>query len=159
MDIQRSFFLLSPSRHIYFNNVQEFKVLSLEEISALIQPSSSSSKIITLDFEDIRIPGAKIVYNSIYMVQHSLYLSKFMLIPIEAQGEESYKYTLPCRSLYYAYRLIADQKIILPGVQKSLYNDNITVRSFWICLHHPKIKNNCLLEYVTLEIKRWVTYV
>ena len=113
MDIQRSFFLLSLSRHICFNNVQEFKNLSLEEISALIQPSSSSSKIITLDFEDIRIPGAKIVYDSIYMVQHSLYLSKFMLIPIEAQGEESYKYTLPCRSLYYAYRLIADQKIVL----------------------------------------------
>lgn len=44
------------------------------------------------------------------MVQRSLYLSKFMLIPIEAQGEKSYKYTLPCRSLYYAYRLIADQK-------------------------------------------------
>lgn len=43
------------------------------------------------------------------------------------------------------------KKIILPGIQKSLYNDNIAVRSFWICLHHPKIKNNCLLEYVTLE--------
>lgn len=68
---------------------------------------------IKLDSEDIRIPGAKIVYDSIYMVQRSLYLSKFMLIPIEAQDEESYKYTLPCRSLYYAYRLIADQKIIL----------------------------------------------
>lgn len=93
------------------------------------------------------------------MVRHSLYLSKCMLIPIEAQGEEFYKYTLPFRSLYYAYRLIANQKIILPGVQKSLYNDNIAVRSFWICLHHPKIKNNCLLEYVTLEIKRWVAFV
>lgn len=109
---------------------------------------------IKLDSKDIRIPGAKIVYDLLYMVQRSLYLLKFMLIPIEAQGEESYKYTLPCRRLYYAYRLIADQKIILPGVQKSLYNDNIAVRSFWICLHHPKIKNNCLLEYVTLEIKR-----
>lgn len=87
-------------------------------ISALIQPSSSSSKIITLDSEDIRIPGAKIVYDSIYMVQHSLYLSKCMLIPIEAQGEKFYKYTLPCRSLYYAYRLIADQKNHSPGSSK-----------------------------------------
>lgn len=87
-------------------------------MSALIQPSSSSSKIITPDSKDIRIPGAKIVFDSIYMVQHSLYLLKFMLIPIEAQGEESYKYTLPCRRLYYAYRLIADQKIILPGGSK-----------------------------------------
>lgn len=87
-------------------------------MSALIQPSSSSSKNITLDSEDIRIPGAKIVYDLLYMVQRSLYLSKFMLIPIEAQGEESYKYTLPCRNLYYAYRLIADQKNHSPGDSK-----------------------------------------
>lgn len=93
------------------------------------------------------------------MVQRSLYLSKFILIPIEAQGEKSYKYTLPCRSLYYAYRLIADQKNRSLGFQKSFYSDILDVRSFWICLHHTKIKNNCLLEYVTLEIKRWVTYV
>ena len=52
------------------------------------------------------------------MVQRSLYLSKFMLIPIEAQGEKSYKYTLPCRSLYYAYRLIAGQKNHSPGGSK-----------------------------------------
>lgn len=76
---------------------------------------------IKLDSEDIRIPGAKIVYDSIYMVQRSLYLSKFMLIPIEAQGEESYKYTLPCRNLYYAYRLIADQKKSFSRGFKSLF--------------------------------------
>ena len=46
---------------------------------------------IKLDSEDIRIPGAKIVYDLLYMVRHPLYLSKFMLIPVEAQGEESYK--------------------------------------------------------------------
>lgn len=52
------------------------------------------------------------------MVQRALYLSKFMLIPIEAHGKESYKYTLPCRNLYYAYRLIADQKNHSPGGSK-----------------------------------------
>ena len=121
MRIQKLFFRSNPSGHICFNNVQEFKDFSLEEISAFIQPSSSSSKNITLDSEDIRIPGAKIVYDLLYMVQRSLYLSKFMLIPIEAQGEESYKYTLPCRNLYYAYRLIADQKNHSPRGVKNLF--------------------------------------
>ena len=131
--------------------LDEFKNLSLKEISALIQPSSSNSKIITLNTEDIRIPGAKIVYDLLYVVKHPLYPSKFMLIHIEAQGEESYKYALPCRSLYYAYRLIAGQKNHSLGFQKSFYNDILDVRSFWICLHHAKKKDNCLLEYVTHE--------
>ena len=131
--------------------LDEFKDFSLKEISALIQPSSSNSKIITLNTEDIRIPGAKIVYDLLYVVKHPLYPSKFMLIHIEAQGEESYKYALPCRSLYYAYRLIAGQKNHSLGFQKSFYNDILDVRSFWICLHHAKKKDNCLLEYVTQE--------
>ena len=101
--------------------LDEFKDFSLKEISALIQPSSSNSKIITLNTEDIRIPGAKIVYDLLYVVKHPLYPSKFMLIPIEAQGEESYKYTLPCRNLYYAYRLIADQKKSFSRGFKSLF--------------------------------------
>lgn len=131
--------------------LDEFKDLSLKEISTPIQPSSSISKIITLNTEDIRIPGAKIVYDLLYVVRHPLYPSKFMLIHIEAQGEESYKYALPCRSLYYAYRLIAGQKNHSLGFQKSFYNDILDVRSFWICLHHAKKKDNCLLEYVTHE--------
>lgn len=131
--------------------LDEFKDLSLQEITRLIQPNSSNSKIITLNSEDIRIPGAKIIYDLLYMIQHPLYPSKYMLIHIEAQGEESYKYALPSRSLYYAYRLIAGQKNHSPGFQKSLYNNIIDVRSFWICLHHPRKKDNCLLEYVTQE--------
>lgn len=92
--------------------LDECKHLSLHEIASLIQPSSSHSKIIILNPEDLRMPGARIIYDLLYVLQHPLHPDRSILIHIEAQGEESYKYHLPRRSLYYAYRLIAVNKTI-----------------------------------------------
>ena len=66
-------------------------------------------------------------------------------IDLEAQGEESYKYRLPRRSLYYAYRLIAGQQNHSLGFQDESYDDILDVRSVWICLRHAKKKDNCWL--------------
>lgn len=69
------------------------------------------------------------------------------MIHIEAQGEESYKYHLPRRSLYF----IAGQQNHSLGFQNKSYNDILDVRSLWICLRHAKKKDNCWLEYTTVE--------
>ncbi len=131
--------------------LDECKHLSLHEIASLIQPSSSHSKIITLNPEDLRMPGARIIYDLLYVLQHPLHPDRSILIHIEAQGEESYKYHLPRRSLYYAYRLIAGQQNHSLGFQNESYNDILDVRSLWICLRHAKKKDNCWLEYTTEE--------
>lgn len=131
--------------------LDEYKHLSLHEIASLIQPSSSHSKIIILNPEDLRMPGARIIYDLLYVLQHPLHPDRSILIHIEAQGEESYKYHLPRRSLYYAYRLIAGQQNHSLGFQNESYNDILDVRSLWICLRHAKKKDNCWLEYTTVE--------
>ncbi len=131
--------------------LDECKHLSLHEIASLIQPSSSHSKIITLNPEDLRMPGARIIYDLLYVLQHPLHPDRSILIHIEAQGEESYKYHLPRRNLYYAYRLIAGQQNHSLGFQNESYNDILDVRSLWICLRHAKKKDNCWLEYTTEE--------
>ena len=131
--------------------LDECKHLSLHEIASLIQPSTSHSKIITLNTEDIRMPGARIIYDLLYVLQHPLHPDRSILIHIEAQGEESYKYHLPRRGLYYGSRLIAGQQNHSLGFQDDSYDDILDLRSFWICLHHAKKKDNCWLEYETKE--------
>lgn len=66
--------------------LDECKHLSLHEIASLIQPSSSHSKIITLNPEDLRMPGARIIYDLLYVLQHPLHPDQSILIHIEAQG-------------------------------------------------------------------------
>lgn len=131
--------------------LDECRHLSLQEIISLIQPDSSYSKIVTLNPEDLRMPGARIIYDLLYVLRHPLHPKRFILIHIEAQGEESYKYRLPRRSLYYAYRLIAGQLNHSLGFQDESYDDILDVRSVWICLRHAKKKDNCWLEYTTEE--------
>lgn len=131
--------------------LDECKHLSLHEIVPLIQPSSSHSKIITLNPEDFRMPGARIIYDLLYVLQHPLHPDRSILIHIEAQGEESYKYHLPRRGLYYGSRLIAGQQNHSLGFQDDSYDDILDVRSLWICLRHAGKKDNCWLEYTTEE--------
>lgn len=131
--------------------VEEFAHLSIDEIVSLIEPSSLHPKLSSFNVEDTSIPEAIIRYDFLYSIRHPFDKDRIIFIHLEAQGQDTYRYSLPRRCRYYTSRLISRQKNDPLGFQNSDFDKMIDIRSIWICLHHAHQKDNRFLEYRTHE--------
>ena len=126
--------------------IPEYRDYSIKEIKTYIEDDNNADHIRGLKNEAISISGGKIEYDILFSsrLPNSDDLIS-MYINIEPQNNNHPSYPLINRALYYAAKILADQKGI--DFNNSEYNKIKKVYSIWINLNPDKKDYNTINLY------------
>ena len=139
--------------HILVKTVDEFKEMNPKDVVKYIEGEplvgvvpieggltnviveNNGQQIVGLNTENSEINEGLIRFDIIFYVRLKDGLSK-IIINVEAQKEEPFKYDILNRAIFYASRLISSQKE--RDFENINYNDIKKVFSIWICMNMDK---------------------
>ena len=130
--------------------IPEYSNLSRKEIIDLIEDGKSNRYIVGLPTDDLKLDNNEIKYDILYTsrLPNSNELIG-MYINIEAQNKDSLGYPVIKRAIYYASRLLSNQKGL--SFEKSEYHKIKKVYSIWISTTPTKQKRNSINTYSICE--------
>ena len=150
--------------HILVKTVDEFKGMNPKEIvkniegtpyisSIPVEPGLTNTsneragkRIIGINSENEEINEGLIRFDIVFYVRASDGLSK-IIVNVEAQKDESTKYKMLNRAIFYVSRLISSQKE--RDFENTNYNDINKVYSIWVCMNMNE--NSMSHIYLTQE--------
>ena len=124
--------------------VDEFHDSTPEEIRQCLPTIDGNRKIVDLNSEHSSVNNGSIFLDKVFRVDIKEKNVK-LIIGIEGQGDPNPGYSLEDRALYYACRMISDQKgTVFDGDD---YSDMQKVYSIWCVLDPPRKRNNTVIRY------------
>ena len=158
-DLQRSYdaqckkilSLKKTLAYLYKECLSEYRDLSLKEIYDRLDTDPTSNKVVSQNVEDLKMPDSKVCYDLLFKLAHPKDPKRRLWIDMEPQGIDPGKDVLYHRGFYYVCRLIDGQRNDPQGFTGDAYADMHKVISFWICLRHPRYKDNKLYRYYVEE--------
>ncbi|MDO4499781.1 MAG: PD-(D/E)XK nuclease family transposase [Erysipelotrichaceae bacterium] len=130
--------------------IPEYQNLSISEIVELIEDGGDSRNVKGIQNEDIRVEGAKIIYDVLFTAKlPNSEDSIGLYIDVESQNVVNPGYPLLKRAIYYSSRLIARQKN--ESFSGSDYGKLRKVYTIWICFNPGKNSEDTINHYCLSE--------
>ena len=137
--------------------IPEYKNLSYDEISDLIDDMSTkenhekTEQFNSMNCEDESILGSKVIFDVKFEAKLPDDCSKAgVIINLEAQGKDMSSYSMISRGIYYACRLIDEQRGAANGFQKSEFNKLKKVYSIWFVIN-PKLEKRDSVNVYSIQ--------
>ena len=95
--------------------IEDFNNIDLETVKTLIPKNKDGDKALIRNTEIVSTHGNTIILDSLFDIPLSNTESVQIVVNIEGQGRPNVGYDLNSRALYYASRLISEQKLSNDG--------------------------------------------